>query len=138
MLGLLDVFTREAPSWSADALIHAAGISRSTAYRYIRALSAAGLLSAVADGHYVLGPRITELDRQIRQCDPLYNAAGPIMKRLVTATGHLSTRDTSSPLDGTIDYEAAHLRSFSCQPFYFADPTQHFEPAGPSVPCPSK
>ena len=66
--------------------------------------------------------------------------SGPAPKHflLVTATGHLSTRDTSSPLDGTIDYEAAHLRSFSCQPFYFADPTQHFEPAGPSVPCPSK
>jgi len=88
MLGLLDVFTPAAPSWSADALIRYAGVSRSTAYRYIKALSAAGLLSAVAEGFYILGPRITELDRQIRQCDPLYNAAGPAMQRLVAETGH--------------------------------------------------
>ncbi|MGA9865572.1 MAG: IclR family transcriptional regulator [Acetobacteraceae bacterium] len=88
MLGLLDVFTPAAPSWSADALVRYAGVSRSTAYRYIKALSAAGLLNAVAEGHYILGPRITELDRQIRQCDPLYNAAGAAMKRLVVETGH--------------------------------------------------
>jgi len=66
--------------------------------------------------------------------------SGPAPKRflLVTATGHLSTKETASPLDGTIDYEAAHLRSFSCQPFYYADSTQHFEPTGPSTSCPLK
>lgn len=87
LLGLLDLFTPAAPAWSTDALIRSHGMSRSTGYRYIKALNDAGLLAAVANGHYILGPRIIELDRQIRQCDPLYIAGGPVMKQLVAATG---------------------------------------------------
>jgi DNA-binding IclR family transcriptional regulator len=83
MLGLLDLFTLAAPAWSTDALIRALSVSRSTGYRYIKALADIGLLAPVSNGHYILGPRIVELDRQIRQCDPLYNAAGPAMKQLV-------------------------------------------------------
>ena len=88
LLGVLDLFTPSAPAWSTDALIQSLGKSRSNGYRYIKALSDVGLLAPVSDGHYVLGPRIVELDRQIRQCDPLYNAAGPAMKRLVSASHH--------------------------------------------------
>ena len=77
LLGVLDLFTPSAPAWSTDALIQSLGKSRSNGYRYIKALSDVGLLAPVSNGHYVLGPRIVELDRQIRQCDPLYNAAGP-------------------------------------------------------------
>ena len=82
LLGVLDLFTPAAPAWSTDALIRSLGMSRSNGYRYIKALSDVGLIAPVSNGHYVLGPRIVELDRQIRQCDPLYNAAGPAMKRL--------------------------------------------------------
>ena len=88
LLGLLDLFTPAAPAWSTDSLIQSLGMSRSNGYRYIKALSDVGLLAPVADGHYVLGPRIVELDRQIRQCDPLYNAAGPAMKHLVSESRH--------------------------------------------------
>jgi DNA-binding IclR family transcriptional regulator len=87
MLSLLDMFTPAAPSWSSDALIRALGTSRSTGYRYIKALADIDLLTPVANGHYILGPRIIELDLQIRNCDPLYNAAGPCLKRLVQETG---------------------------------------------------
>ena len=87
MLGVLDLFTPVAPAWSTDALIRSLGVSRSTGYRYIKALTDIGLLAPVSNGHYILGPRIVELDRQIRQCDPLYNAAGPAMKELVAASG---------------------------------------------------
>ena len=86
LLGLLDLFTPGAPAWSTDGLIQSLAMSRSNGYRYIKALSDVGLLAPVSNGHYVLGPRIVELDRQIRQCDPLYNAAGPAMKRLVAAS----------------------------------------------------
>lgn len=86
MLGVLDLFTSAAPAWSTDALIRSLGMSRSTGYRYIKALTDIGLLAPVSNGHYILGPRIVELDRQIRQCDPLYNAAGPAMKQLVAAS----------------------------------------------------
>ncbi|HVY20287.1 MAG TPA: IclR family transcriptional regulator [Bauldia sp.] len=88
LLGLLDLFTPAAPAWPIDALIKSRGMSRSTGYRYVKALSDAGLLAAVSDGYYILGPRIIDLDRQIRQCDPLYIAGGPIMKQLVADTGH--------------------------------------------------
>jgi len=88
LLGLLDLFTPFAPTWSTDDLIQAQGMTRSTGYRYIKALSDARLLSAVANGCYILGPRIIELDRQIRQCDPLYTAAGPALKQLVAHTRH--------------------------------------------------
>ncbi|WP_226553891.1 IclR family transcriptional regulator [Celeribacter naphthalenivorans] len=86
MLSLLDMFTPSSPSWSSDALISALGTSRSTGYRYIKALADIGLLTPVAEGNYMLGPRIIELDLQIRNCDPLYNAAGPLLKKLVEQT----------------------------------------------------
>lgn len=88
MLGLLDLFTPAAPIWSAEDLIKHLGASRSTGYRYIRALHGAGLIAAVANGYYILGQRIIELDRQIRQYDPMYNAANGVMRPLVETTGH--------------------------------------------------
>ncbi len=88
MLGILDLFTSATPVRPVGDLIAHIGASRSTAYRYIKALLSAGLVEAVANGHYVLGPRIVELDRQIRQCDPMYAAGGPVLKELAAATGH--------------------------------------------------
>ncbi|MFO1306077.1 MAG: IclR family transcriptional regulator [Burkholderiales bacterium] len=88
MLELLDLFTPSAPFWSADALIRYTGTSRSTIYRHLRALHAAGLLRPVANGNYIVGPRVIELDRQLRQTDPLFIAGEVPMKRLVATTGH--------------------------------------------------
>lgn len=88
MLSLLDVFTIAAPVWSTEDLIRYSGCSRSTCYRYIKALQQAGLLTPVADGGFILGPRIVEMDRQIRTCDPVYTAGGPPMETLAKRTGH--------------------------------------------------
>jgi DNA-binding IclR family transcriptional regulator len=88
MLRLLDAFTSEAPTRSTENLIKFSGSSRSTTYRYIRALQRCGLLSPVANGSWTLGSRILELDLQLRNCDPLYLAGGATMKRLVERTGH--------------------------------------------------
>jgi DNA-binding IclR family transcriptional regulator len=88
MLSLLDVFTLAAPVWSTDELIRYSGTSRSTCYRYLKVLQNAGFLAPVANGSYILGPRIIELDRQIRMCDPVYTAGGPPMQRLAARTGH--------------------------------------------------
>ncbi|MGF6700400.1 DNA-binding IclR family transcriptional regulator [Paraburkholderia sp. MM5496-R1] len=87
-VGLLNLFTPTSPIWSTEALIQSHGMSRSSGYRYIKALADVGLIAAVSNGYYILGPRIVELDRQIRQCDPLYIAGGPVMKELVAETGH--------------------------------------------------
>jgi DNA-binding IclR family transcriptional regulator len=86
MLGLLDVFTRAAPVWSTEDLIRYSGTSPSTCYRYLKVLHKAGLLARVANGSYVLGPRILELDRTTRLCDPVYIAGGPVITRLAEKT----------------------------------------------------
>lgn len=87
LLGLLDMFTPAAPIWSAEDLMRQSSLSRATCYRYIRALQHAGLLAPVGSGKFVLGPRILELDRQIRLCDPLYNASAETARRLASETG---------------------------------------------------
>jgi DNA-binding IclR family transcriptional regulator len=88
MLSLLDVFTLAAPVWSTEDLIRYSGCSRSTCYRYIKVLQNAGFLAPVAGGSYILGPRIIELDRHIRMCDPVYIAGGPPIRKLAASTGH--------------------------------------------------
>lgn len=88
MLGLLDVFTHEAPVWSTEDLIRYSRASRSTCYRYIKVLQRARFLTPVANGSYILGSRIIELDHQIRTSDPIYTAGGPPMQRLAARTGH--------------------------------------------------
>lgn len=88
LLGILDFFTGDAPVWSATEIVAALGTSRATGYRYIRALTSAGLLSAVGNGHYVLGSRIIELDLQIRKGDPLLKASEGVLERLRDETGH--------------------------------------------------
>lgn len=50
---------------------HALGFTSSAVYRYIRELSAAGLLAPVATGRYSLGPRIIQLNRQLLESDPM-------------------------------------------------------------------
>jgi DNA-binding IclR family transcriptional regulator len=88
MLGILDLFTVDNPVWSTPDILDTLESSRSTGYRYIRALTSAGLLSAVGNGYYVLGPRIIELDFQIRETDPLLQASAGVLEELVEATGH--------------------------------------------------
>ncbi|MPZ55180.1 MAG: helix-turn-helix domain-containing protein [Rhizobiales bacterium] len=88
MLALLDVFTTAAPAWSTEDLIRFSGTSRSTCYRYIKVLQEAGLLTPVAGGAWMLGPRIIELDRTMRLCDPVTIGGGPPMRRLAQETAH--------------------------------------------------
>lgn len=88
MLSILDLFTVDEPVWSTIDILSALRASRSTGYRYIKALTSAGLLSAVGNGYYILGPRIIELDLQIRMTDPLSHASDGVLEQLVEATGH--------------------------------------------------
>jgi DNA-binding IclR family transcriptional regulator len=90
MLGLLDLFTASTPVRPVSDLVSYLGTSRSTSYRYIKALHAAGLIEAVANGRYVLGPRIVEFDRQIRMSDPLYKSGIRALRPLMESTGHSS------------------------------------------------
>jgi len=83
MLKVIDLLSEEAPVWTVDDIAAALGYTRATAYRYVGELCEAGLLTRVAQGAYALGPRIIELDRQIRRCDPLLTVSEPVMQGLL-------------------------------------------------------
>ena len=85
---ILDLFTEAEPVWSTAAIIEALETSRSTGYRYIKALHDAGLLTSVRNGCYSLGPRIIEMDLQIRLTDPLLLASHGVLEQLVEKIGH--------------------------------------------------
>jgi DNA-binding IclR family transcriptional regulator len=88
MLHVLDLFSEVEPVWSTAAIIDALETSRSTGYRYIKTLHEAGLLSSVNNGHYALGPRIIEMDLQMRLTDPLLSAGHGVLEELVDTIGH--------------------------------------------------
>jgi hypothetical protein len=54
---------------------------------------------------------------------------------LVTATGHVKSKDAGDPIASAETYETAHLRTFSCQPFVYSESALHFEPAANAAPC---
>ncbi|MBT2473654.1 helix-turn-helix domain-containing protein [Microbacterium sp. ISL-103] len=95
MLHILELFTEEEPVWSTTELIAALETSRSTGYRYIKTLHDAGLLGAVRNGYYSLGPRIIEMDLQIRVTDPLLIASTGVLEKLVDEIGHSALLCTS-------------------------------------------
>lgn len=95
MLNVLDLFSNAEPVWSTAAIIETLETSRSTGYRYIKSLHDAGLLSAVRNGYYSLGPRIIEMDLQIRQTDPLFRASEGVLEDLVDNIGHSALLLTS-------------------------------------------
>jgi DNA-binding IclR family transcriptional regulator len=87
ILSVIGLFTVEKPEWTVEDAAKGIGVSLSTAYRYFRDLSKAGLLDAFAGGKYVLGPAIIENDRKIRLTDPLVKVGRPAMERLIARAG---------------------------------------------------
>lgn len=79
MLEVLDQFTPDQPVIRVDDLQARLGYTKSTAYRYVKALCDAGLLAQAAQGRYSLGPRIVELDRLMRIADPLLQAGEAVL-----------------------------------------------------------
>jgi DNA-binding IclR family transcriptional regulator len=82
----LGLFSRTRSIWHTDEIIASLGYSRASGYRYVKELVDAGFLQKVAAGRYALGPRIVELDYQLRQSDPVMLAAAPIMDALAQRT----------------------------------------------------
>ena len=87
-LQILDLFSATEPVWSTTAIIEAVEATRSTGYRYIKALHDAGLLASVRNGYYSLGPRIIEMDLQLRLTDPLLLASDGVLEGLIDRFGH--------------------------------------------------
>lgn len=74
MLAILDLFTEANPVWSVEQIAAKFGYTLSSAYRYVRELASSGLLTPAETARYTLGPRIIQLDRQLRVTDPLLKA----------------------------------------------------------------
>ncbi|TDI65394.1 MAG: IclR family transcriptional regulator [Alphaproteobacteria bacterium] len=87
MLKVIDAFSEEAPVWTVDRLVEGLGTSRSTTYRYVKELCEAGFLAPVGGGGYILGPRIIELDRQIRHCDPMLTLGRDLVSDILPQVG---------------------------------------------------
>lgn len=87
MLSVLELFTIEKPAWTIEAIARQAGFTLSSAYRYVRELANAGLLTSVGRGKYVLGTRIIELDRQISICDPIEQAGRRVVPGMLERIG---------------------------------------------------
>ncbi len=83
MINILDLFDGARIEWTIEDLHARLGLTRSTLYRYLKVLTDAGLLTSLPDIGYTLGPRIAELDYQMRQRDPLITASRPVMAQLV-------------------------------------------------------
>jgi DNA-binding IclR family transcriptional regulator len=86
MLSTLDLFSTNTPSLTVEQIAAGLGVPKSTGYRYVQALCKVGLLVRL-DRSITLGPRIIELDRSIRDGDPVIRAAAPPMRALADQTG---------------------------------------------------
>jgi DNA-binding IclR family transcriptional regulator len=86
MLSVLDLFSRDHTTMTAEQIADALSLTRTTCYRYTRELTQAGLLVSLG-GRFMLGPRIIELDHRMRGSDPLINAGGPVVSALADAMG---------------------------------------------------
>ena len=83
MLDILDLFEEEHLRWTPEQMMSRLGCPRSTLYRYLRVLANAGLVTALPDIGYTLGPRIAELDYEMRSSDPLITNGRPLLQALV-------------------------------------------------------
>lgn len=86
MLSVLDLFSRDHTTMTAEQIGEALALTRTTCYRYTRELTQAGLLVSHG-GRFMLGPRIIELDHRMLGSDPLINEGGPVVSALADATG---------------------------------------------------
>ena len=90
LLQILSLFSASRPAWTPVEAASVLKISRASAYRYFELLLGAGFVERVAGHRYALGPRIVELDRQIRLADPLVQASADEMVKLARETGGIA------------------------------------------------
>lgn len=85
LMDVLDLYAGDVALLTAEDVAERLQISRPTAFRYVKELTAAGLLANYS-GRYALGARIITLDCRIRETDPLLKAAQPVMQVLSAET----------------------------------------------------
>ncbi len=85
ILQVLDILEDRSSGLSFEAIHERLNAPRSTLYRYLKALTDAGLIASLPGTGYSLGPRIAELDYKMRTLDPLIVVSRPVMAELVQA-----------------------------------------------------
>jgi DNA-binding IclR family transcriptional regulator len=90
ILQILGLFTPARPAWTPQEAAQALKLSRASAYRYFAQLEEAGFIEPAPGRRFALGPRIIELDRQIRLADPLVQASVDEMQKLARETGGIA------------------------------------------------
>lgn len=83
LLRVLGLFSLDRSEWTVEEAAQEQNLAISTAYRYFKSLSDAGLIVAYSTGRYVLGPAIIQYDRLMRLLDPLITTARTIMAEQV-------------------------------------------------------
>ena len=83
MLSVLEFVEERGQVEGMEAMLDGLSLTRSTLYRYVRALTDFGLLATSPGTGYTLGPRIIELDYKIRVRDPIILSSHPLMTQLV-------------------------------------------------------
>ncbi len=83
MMEILDLFDGGGQRWTPEDMMRHLPCARSTLYRHLRVLLDAGLVSSLPDVGYTLGPRIAELDYEMRTGDPLIANGRPLLQALV-------------------------------------------------------
>jgi len=87
LLRILECFTLERPVIAPELLMEHLGISRASVFRDLRHLVEAGMVERLDDRGYALGPRVVQMDRQIRLADPMLQAAGDLPRQLAKEAG---------------------------------------------------
>lgn len=87
VLSILDLFDSGKTQWLAEDIAKQMKLSKPTGYRYLKELCDSGLLAKQPGGAYILGPKIIEMDYQIRLTDPMISAGKSVLQELVNKTG---------------------------------------------------
>ena len=87
MLKVMILFSEAESALSAEQIAERLGATLSTTYRDLQKLRQYGFIEQILDDRFVLGGRISILDRIARTTSPLLIAAGEEMERLSAETG---------------------------------------------------
>jgi DNA-binding IclR family transcriptional regulator len=97
---VLSLFTSTRPERTTSETAELLGIANSTAHDLLNGLAADGLLSRVAPGRFLLGPRIAQLAATLQASDTLIEASSAILPSLASKYGE--TCDVLRLVDGSM------------------------------------